>query len=152
MGKPITFRAYAPIVAFTVVYASTCLVGALLLMADFRPYAALFEYFSGFTAPKRPEVMPLQLALLLVAPIVMWLGYALGIRARLPRAPTGMTLGEPSRWNVPHWLPHVVFYVLATFAFISLTAGSSSPDWRTWFDPQAAIDARYEVFRAIPFA
>jgi hypothetical protein len=150
--KPINFSAYAPIVAFTSVYASTCLVGALLLMADFRPYAALFEYFSGFTAPKRPEVMPLQLALLLVAPIVMWLGYALGIRARLPSVLTDLSISKSSRLTVPPWLPHVVFYVLAAFALMSLTAGSSSPDWRTWFDPQAVIDARYEVFRAIPFA
>ena len=152
IGKQVNYRAYAPIITFTLVYATTCLVGALLLMTDFRPYAALFEYFSGFVAPRRPDLVPLQLSLLLAAPALMWLGYVVATRIRVPRVANALTFGDSRGWRGPSWVPHAVFYPLALVAFVSLTGFGSTDQWRAWFDPQATIDARYQAFRAIPFA
>jgi hypothetical protein len=143
---------YVPLLLFLVVYLLTCLVGALLLLFDFRPYAALFEYFSGFRAPRdRPDVLPTQLALLLLAPVLMSVAYAVTTRLRISPLSSVVRRVDLTKLTTPSWLPLVVFYAAAAFGFVSLTGFGAVPDLRIWLDPQAWIDARYRVFRDLAF-
>jgi hypothetical protein len=143
---------YAPVILFSVMYALTCLIGALLLLLDFRPYAALYEHFSGFHAPRnRPDLIPTQLVLLIVPPVLMWVAYVVGSRIRVPDV--GGQLGV-LRWRESRTsplLPHIVFYVVAGVGALSLSQSGSIPSLLTWLDPQAALDARYEAFRNLSF-
>lgn len=143
---------YVPLVLFVAVYSLTCLAGALLLLFDFRPYASLFEYFSGFRAPHdRPDLMPTQLALLLVAPVLMGVAYVMTMRLSISPITSALRRVDLSKLKTPSWLAQLVFYVAAGCGFLSLTGVGSVPDLRIWLDPQAWIDARYRVFRDLAF-
>jgi hypothetical protein len=143
---------YGPLLLFLAVYLFTCLLGALLLLMDFRPYAALFEYFSGFEAPSgRADLLPTQLALLLLAPALMCMGYVVMLRVSLPTITARTRRLDLAELKTPSWLPQIVFYSAAAFALVSLTGFGSVLDLRAWLDPQGWIDARYRVFRDLTF-
>src|SRR5688572_12227488 len=137
-------------ILFAFVYVLTCLIGAVLLLIDYRPYASLFEYFSGLQAPSRPDLVSIQMMLLFAAPIAMWIGYTLAMNAPLPRLSVPIR-HDAARLDAPPWLPHVVFYALAGIALITLTQFALIADLRAWLDPQTWIDARYRAFREVSF-
>jgi hypothetical protein len=141
---------HTPMILFTFIYVFTCLIGAVLLMIDYRPYASLFEYFSGLQAPSRPDLVTVQLILLLAAPIAMWIGFVLAMKAPLPPLSESIR-NRAARLDAPPWLPHVVFYALAGIALITLTQFAPIADLRAWLDPQTWIDARYRAFREVSF-
>src|SRR4051794_7498465 len=71
----------APIVAFSAVYAVTCLVGAVFLLANEPTFVALFEYYSGTQAPDlSPAEVRIDVTLLLVAPTLLIIGFFVGAR------------------------------------------------------------------------
>ena len=108
----------APIMVFTVVYVFTCLVGAFFLLADYKPFVALFEYFSGTRGPQLdPERMRTAIVLLLGSPLLLWFGYLVtdhfAEKLALPRTPA-------LRATVSPRLALVTFSALAVIALVSL--------------------------------
>src|SRR3954447_8769896 len=66
----------APLLCFTLIYCGTCLLGAVLLLIDWRPFVALWEYFSGGIDPSLHGAdLRACLLLLFGSPLLMWLGY-----------------------------------------------------------------------------
>lgn len=71
---------YFPLVAFFVIYVPTCLIGALLFFADYKPFVLLYEYYSGVIVPNLSVGEEgIFLGLLLGAPVILVCGYLLGV-------------------------------------------------------------------------
>src|SRR2546428_12092048 len=81
------FAASVPVVVFGVVFAVTCMVGALLLLSGQPSFVAGFEYFSGTKPPLlTPEQAQTALVLLVLPPLFLCAGYVVAFR------------GTPTRW------------------------------------------------------
>lgn len=144
---------YLPLVAFLVVYVLSCVVGALLFIAGDRQFVALFEYFSGTRPPSLSAAeQTTDLLLLFAAPAALVAGYAavqLLPRLRATQRNDAAT-AEPRRG--PTWLPHVVFWILAAAAIVSLAHGGALGRAHSWFNYSSWIHARSTNFQNLDFA
>ena len=140
---------YAPLAVFGLVYLLSCLVGAVLLIVDYAPFVALFEYFSGTEAPElsagetRTNVL-----LLVVAPLALTAGYILG-----SRIPSRRLDAEPprERRDPAWWLPPLTFATLAAVALVSLMRAGAFGRSATWLDFGTWVQARSANFEQIGF-
>ncbi len=138
-----------PMLVFTLTYLLTCLLGAIALLVNLQPFVDLFEYFSGTRrAPLVGHELTVTLALLFVAPLVMWVGYVLVVLIVNPRMRPRL---QPSVPSVPLALPYVVFGVFAAVAIVSLIRASSISSLGAWFDFTAWINARWRTFGVLSF-
>ena len=142
--------AYVPLLILLAVYVLTCLIGAMVLLVNYRPIVAVWEYFSGTPVPTLSGAeLLISVVLLTVPPLILAAGYWIGIRVPIrvgARAvPAGLWRRTPAR------LPHVVFYVLATIGVISLGRAGSFVKLDSWLSYQAWVDARWSAFAALSF-
>lgn len=144
---------YAPLLLFALTYVLSCVVGAVLMLAGYDAFTALFEYFSGTDVPAvSGERLAVTIVLLAVAPLLLATGFVAATRAPLDRlGPVPADRLGPRR-NPPDWLPHAVFYPLAALGLISLARAGALTDVRTWLDYGAWVSARSEVLERIGFA
>jgi hypothetical protein len=145
-----TFR-YAPLVVFGAVYTLSCLLGALLLIAEYDAFVSLFEYFSGTEAPQlSPAQARTNLLLLIAAPLALAAGYVaciqLPARQLASQRPRRRTTIEP-----PHWLPAIAFAVLALIGFASLVRAGALGRTQSWLDYGAWVESRSENFARLTF-
>jgi hypothetical protein len=143
--------------AFGIIYVFTCLLGGLVMIVGFHNFDVLYKYFSGtpvarLTGPQRL----IDLNLLLSAPALLWVGYELGTRARVPRraaaiGPRIQRYAGGGRLDTPSWLPPVVFYGLAAIALASIARSGSLRNLSSWLDYSSWIAAREEVFQRMSF-
>lgn len=144
---------YAPLLLFALTYVLSCVVGAVLMLVGYDAFTALFEYFSGTDVPSLAgDELAVTLTLLLVAPVVLGIGYAAGLR--LPLARPARADGGSSRpeLEAPRWLPHAVFYLLAVVALVSIFRAGALEDVGSWLDYGAWVSARSNVLERIGFA
>src|SRR5260370_16768627 len=114
-----------PMLVFTLTYLLTCLLCAIARLVILHPFVDLFEYLSGTRrAPLVGHELTVTLALLFVAPLVMWVGYVLVVLIVNPRMRPRL---QPSVPSVPLALPYFVFGVFAAVAIFSLITPSSIP-------------------------
>jgi hypothetical protein len=150
----------APMVAFLLIYTSTCLLGALLMLANYRPFVRLFEYFSGTHIPSLDATRSVVvLVLLCVAPLCLWLGY--GVARRLPTqalppavSKVGTAAGTALRAASPEppaWVPLAVFGVCGAVAFISVASAGALAAIPSWLNYGHFITAREEIFGHVGF-
>ena len=146
----------APLVVFGLVYAFTCLVGALLMMSGYHDFVGLFEYFSGTPVPHLTTAqILLDLLLLLVAPLYLWIGYELALRLapdRFPGIRAARTKLAAARLETPTWLPIVVFLVSIAGGFAAIIRSGSAGNISSWFDYQTWVHARAQTFTGMSFA
>lgn len=150
----------APMVAFLLIYLFTCLLGALLMLANYRPFVRLFEYFSGTHIPFLTTTQGLVvLVLLCVAPLCLWLGFALTRRLSpraMPRAVVnvGTSAGTALRsapLEPPSWVPASVFGVSGAVAFISIANAGALAAIPSWLNYGHFIAARETIFSHVSF-
>jgi hypothetical protein len=144
-----------PVVAYLLVYVFTCLLGALLMLERYRPFVALYEYFSGTQVPRLDHHDGLVAwLLLLVAPALLCVGYAIAMA--IPGRYLGAALFRPvvrrARLDTPGLVPHVVFYILALLGVLSLRHAGSFSNLSSWFHYQSWIESRQRSFEVISFA
>lgn len=146
-----TFR-YLPLIAFLVVYALSCVIGALLFIGGDRQFIALFEYFSGTHPPTlTAHEETLDLILLFAAPTALGIGY--GVVEMLPwrHSPPHDETRAP-RPGPPTWLAHAVFWILAAGAVASLAHSGALGRAHSWLDYSSWIHARAANFQNLYFA
>lgn len=145
-----TFR-YAPLIVFGVVYTLSCVIGALLLIADYTPFVSLFEYFSGTAAPQlsRAETRT-NLLLLGAAPLLLAVGYITAIEIPSRRPDTRSSRDEPVG-DPPRWLPTVAFTVLALLGLASLARAGALSRTESWIDYGSWVQSRAENFERLSF-
>lgn len=142
--------AYVPLLILLVVYVLTCLVGAIVLLVNYRPVVAVWEYFSGTPVPTLSGAeLLISVVLLTVPPLILAAGYWIGIRVPIRVGARAVPAGPWGR--TPARLPHVVFYVLATIGVISLGRAGSFAKLDSWLSYQAWVDARWSAFAALSF-
>ena len=140
---------YAPLAVFGLVYLLSCLVGAVLLIVDYAPFVALFEYFSGTEAPDLSAAETrTNVLLLVVAPLALTAGYILG-----SRLPSRVLDAEPprERREPVWWLPPLTFSVLAAVALVSLVRAGAFGRTASWIDFGTWVQARSANFERISF-
>ncbi len=142
---------YAPMMTWTVVYVLTCVVGALLIILDYRPFVLMFRYFSGvdLDIPEDGATLAVLYTLLLVAPLLVWGGYSIGWRL-------SETSGiQESRWKIKSshsWLWAVsTFCVCMVVAIWSLVHGGACGDLRAWLQYDVWVKARWRLFDSLGF-
>jgi hypothetical protein len=143
-----------PLLAFLLVYTVTCLVGAILMLEQYRPFVALYEYFSGSRVPRLShEQGTIAWSLLLAAPALLCIGYLVGlaIPVRFLGGARTARVVERMRLETPDLLPHVVFYVLAFAAVLSLRHAGSFDNLSSWFHYASWIESRQHAFERIGF-
>lgn len=136
-----------PIIIFGVFYAATFLVGALLLLSGWQAFAAMFQAFSGLTSfYLEPEAVFTNLLLAFVAPVLLFIGYHLGLKRVKPREPqaqqtptlTAITIGVP-------WLATIAVAVASLFRAQAHKHALSWLNYRDW------IQARLALFQQLDF-
>ena len=140
---------YAPLIVFGAVYTLSCLLGALLLIAEYKPFVALFEYFSGTAAPQlSSEETQTSLVLLIVAPLVLAAGYAalIELAPARKRTPSKGADAQP-----PGWLPGTIFTALSIIGLTSLVRGGALGRTSSWVDYGAWVQSRSETFAQISY-
>lgn len=147
-----TFR-LLPLLVYLAVYVLSCLLGALLILGNYRPFIVLLEYFSGVKAPQLTSAeTATNLWLLVAAPSALVLGYLVAtwvlLRIRRPenghRAAGGL--------SIPAWLPHLTFYLLAVIGFAALAHAGAFHRIHSWTNYDTWIHARAANFSRISFA
>src|SRR4051812_23228763 len=99
----------APLLCFTLIYCGTCLLGAVLLLVNWRPFVALWEYFSGNVDPTlHGSALRTCLLLLFACPALMWLGYCAVAFAPINTTAFGGLRNREQRLTTPDKLPIVV--------------------------------------------
>ena len=147
---------YTPLFAFLAVYVATCLTGALLLLSRWDPFLSLFVYFTGTRPPDldRPQLV-VALTLLFAPPLLLAAGYAFGLVVSLGRGHRGSRRREvtqkPWALGTPSWVPHAVFYVVATRAAIEIGRAGVVLDISSWLNYSEWIEARASTFEQITF-
>lgn len=146
---------WAPVLAFTVVYTVTCVIGAVLLVTRVDAFTSPFEYFTGTAVPDLSgSEIGLLLILLLACPVFLWIGYALGRNTELTEVP-GVDSAKRTfsglQGHPPRWVPYVVFYVLAAAGFASIVRAGSVGDFSSWLDYSRWVDARAQTFRHLGY-
>jgi hypothetical protein len=145
---------YAPIVAFLLIYVFTCLLGALLLLADYRPFIRLFGHFSGTRVPSLDASQSVTVLMLLcAAPFCLCLGYALARRVPMDgRWSAGLqTRVRSMHLDPPWWVPFVVFGISGAIAFVSLARAGGLSFVSAWLNYGSFISAREEIFSRVGF-
>lgn len=142
-----------PMLAYTLVYAGTCLVGAFFLLVDWRPFVAYFEYFSGTENPELAgSALATTLVLLIAAPVTMWIGF-LAV-TYIPVRPLDRAVSRiaSAKLDPPPALPVVVFAVSLTTALVSLAQAGSFSRIDSWVNYADWITARQTIFARVGFA
>ena len=142
-----------PMLAYTLVYAGTCLVGAFLLLLDWRPFAAYFEYFSGTQSPHLSGTeLTSMLVLLVVAPVLMWIGFLVVTYVHVNPVDRVVAQLAGIRLDAPAALPLATFAVSLTVALVSLAQAGSFSHIGTWLHYADWITARQTIFAQLGFA
>lgn len=142
-----------PMLVYTLVYTATSLIGALLLLVDWRPFAALFEYFSGTEAPDlTSSELATTLVLLVVAPAIMWAGFLAVTYIRSRHVDRTVVRIARVRLDAPAAFPIAAFAVSLAAALFSLWRAGSFSRVDSWLRYADWITARQTVFAHIGFA
>lgn len=142
----------APLLAFGVVYGTTCLLGALLFLADYTPFVALFEHFSGTRTPTLSDRnFWIALVLLLLAPALLAAGYMGAFRINPPGILRRRSSIDPQLLEPPVWLPFALFVLLVGRGAVDLVRADALVDVSSWLDYQAWVAARGATFERISF-
>jgi hypothetical protein len=143
---------HLPLLVFLAVYVLSCLLGALLILGDYRPFVRLFQYFSGTKPPTLQDgELAANLWLLFAAPVALALGYVATVAVVRRRRPTFADPDAAPAVRLPASLPHALFYVLAALGTISLARAGAFDRIGSWLDYNAWIDARATNFSEISF-
>lgn len=143
---------YLPIQAFLLVYAVTCLIGAMLLLFKQPTFTGFYEYFSGALVPHPNQHQTLiALVLLWVAPALLTIGFHIGTIpfTRTTRTPLGPVDDASDNWG--ERLIPTLFVVSAIVALISLTRGDAFAHLDAWVDYASFVQARWSLFQHIGF-
>jgi hypothetical protein len=141
-------------IVFLVIYFFTCLLGALLFLADYRPFISLFEHFSGTHVPSLNSTQGMVVLMLLcAAPVYLWLGFALALRipAGALRVPALQARRRSAQLDTPSWLPIAVFGVCGAVALASVGRAGAFSELSSWFSYGRFISARESVFSHLHF-
>jgi hypothetical protein len=147
-----TFRLF-PLLVYLAVYVFSCLLGASLILANYRPFINLLEYFSGVKAPHLTAAeIRTNLWLMIAAPAALVAGYLLVVWLLDRRIKVDDAELARREAPAPVWLPQVVFYVLAAIGIASLAHAGALHRVHSWFDYNSWIHARAANFSKISFA
>lgn len=144
---PVESRLMLPLQFYFLIYGPTFLVGALLLLAGSRDFAALFHAFSGMSSYfLTSEDVLVDLLLTLVSPALLFLGYRAGLKSHVPgRA------GTAPRTPLSHGLAWGVWTASFAAALYSLSRAGAFGHISAWFNYKEWIDARFLVFQTLGF-
>jgi hypothetical protein len=142
-----------PMLIYTLVYAGTCLVGSVLLLVDWRPFVAYFEYFSGTDNPQLTNAeVATALTLLFAAPAAMWIGFLAVVYLPLPLVDRAAVRVARTRLDPPIALPLATFMLSLAVAVVSLADAGSFSRLGSWLHYTDWITARQTIFARISFA
>ena len=143
---------YLPLAIFGAVYVLTCLIGAIVLIVNYRPFVALWEYFSGTTEPVLSGAqLAISATLLLIPPLLLAAGYWLGRRIPIRTGARGSALASALRRPTSGIAAQVIFYLLAAIGVTSLARAGSFAKLDSWLSYQAWVDARWSAFASMSF-
>ncbi len=134
-----------PLIAYAVLYVMTCYLGALALL--FSPtFRTVYLVFSGAEVPVLDGSALMRVLVLLHAgPLCVWVGYRLALRCA-PR------IGHRSAWLQEDVRgPRIVFVASVLIACISFTRVGAWAAFASWFDYNAYIHARLNLFDRLTF-
>jgi hypothetical protein len=142
-----------PMLVYTLVYVVTCLIGAFMLLVDWRPFVALFEYFSGTEAPQLTgSELATTLVLLVAAPVTMWAGFLGVTYMRVRPLDRAVARIARTRLDPPTAVPVAAFAVSLAAALVSLAHAGSFSRLDSWLHYADWITARQTVFARVGFA
>jgi MFS family permease len=152
-GQRTALLRLTPMLLYTAVYLATCLVGAFLLLLDWRTFVAYFEYFSGTEMPNlsRSELAT-TLVLLLIAPVLMWFGFLVVTYLHAVPLDRAIARVAGARLDAPPAVPVVVFAVSLAAAIGSLASAGSFSHLGSWLQYTDWVTARQTVFAEVGFA
>ncbi|RMG43766.1 MAG: hypothetical protein D6723_20120 [Acidobacteria bacterium] len=143
---------HTPLVTWMVVYFLTCVVGALLILLNYRTFILLFEYFSGvkLDLPVDKGTLSVLYALLLGAPLLVWVGYLIGLRLGVS---SGKLSGRTDTFKSPHSWPWAVvtFGACLAVGVWSLIRGGAFEELMAWVQFDRWIQARWRLFSQLSF-
>lgn len=143
---------YVPLAVFLTVYVLTCLIGAVILLLNYRPFVVPWEYFSGTPVPHLTESQLVNAVFLLtVPPLLLILSYWIGIRIPV-RGTKARDWLRTLPWH-PSQVPiaQAIFYALVLIGVWSLARAAAFEKLDTWLSYQAWIDARYNALAVLSF-
>jgi hypothetical protein len=141
---------HLPIVLFAAVYVITCLIGALFLIIDYRPFVELFEYFTAVKSPHLVEgKLALALYLLFVPPLALCVGFsavsAVAVRRLVPHENWDQDGSRRPAFALG------IFAISALLASASLLRAGAPANVQAWLSYETWIDARWQNFQTISF-
>ncbi len=137
---------FAPLAAYLLVYTGTCLIGAAVLLSGYRPFVALYEYFSGSRVPSLTTAeKETGLALLLASPVLTAAGFTAATRRLRPA-----THRPADTWT--RWTGLVAFAICASAALTELICAGAFSHLASWLDYGDWVVVRETLFRRIGFA
>lgn len=142
-----------PLGLYLAAYLVTCVLGAVLVLVDYDPFVALFEYFSGTRAPSlTDDQRQTALVLLFAPPLALAAGYAAGLLLSVDSAAQrlGRVAARLEREPTPR-LALLVFYGLALGGLLSIASAGTLSSIPSWFDYGEWVQARGKTFAEIGF-
>lgn len=143
---------HVPLAVFLTVYVLTCLIGAVILLLNYRPVVAPWEYFSGTRVPNLTGSQLVDAVLLLtVPPLLLILGYSVGIRIPVRGTKAREWLRTLPWHPTPVPIAQAIFYALALIGVWSLARAGAFEKLDSWLSYQAWVDARWNAFAVLSF-
>lgn len=146
------FHRYLPFLMFVVIYSITCLLGAALFLIEYTYFIRLYEYFSGTPVPMlEPGQKWVALNLLLVAPALMGIGYAVttsnSFLSHLQRLPA-LNLGKSDIHAGVVW---GAFSISVFFSAYALYQGEALAKISGWRDYASYVASRWELISSFGY-
>jgi hypothetical protein len=142
-----------PMLAYTIVYLGTCLVGALCLLLGWDTFVAYFEFFSGTEIPSFDgQEVATTLALLIAGPLLLWLGYLAATYRGTGVTERAVRRAAHARLEAGPGVVFVLFALSLALALASLVRADALALLASWLHYTDWITARQTVFARLGFA
>lgn len=140
-----------PIIGFMLIYVFTCYFGAMVLLFGPESFWSWYHFFSGAVMPDiYAKELVYILLLLNIAPILMWLGYELGLVAINKWKTKSFDIGHLHEENIGKYIKYI-FILTSVIGIISVLRTNSLDNLDSWLNYNNWIHTRWQIFNTLNF-